>query len=296
MIDAATIGITLALQDGVSDGIAAIRRDLSALDRATDGTAINLGRLSALAATLQNGPLSRLTETLSRAANSALPRAETPSRAPPDTNETAMPAAPFTAPAEHTAPANTPAGIRPAPLPPSTLQEQRRRDDAAAPPAIASFAPQTPVPILAGPSPPVLPTTAPSPLVVPTSTAAATAPPAAARAATNLTFGAPPSAPSLAPSQGVGPRAAHAPSRPNGDFYRQAAPIAAADTAHASAPATNRDSQTDDAKTGRIIMEGYELGRWMTDRLTREASRPPAGATGFDPRLSPAWPGAASGL
>ena len=39
MIDAYTIGITLALNNGVADGIAAIRRDLAALDRAVDASA-----------------------------------------------------------------------------------------------------------------------------------------------------------------------------------------------------------------------------------------------------------------
>ncbi len=45
MAEAYEIGITLALQDGVSDGIAIIRRDLAALDRAIAATSANLAHL-----------------------------------------------------------------------------------------------------------------------------------------------------------------------------------------------------------------------------------------------------------
>jgi hypothetical protein len=39
-------------------------------------------------------------------------------------------------------------------------------------------------------------------------------------------------------------------------------------------------------------MDGVRMGRWMSEQLSRAASRPPAGGTGFDPRQSPAWAGA----
>ena len=45
MLEAYEIGISLALQDGVSDGIVLIRRDLAALDRAIAATSQNLARL-----------------------------------------------------------------------------------------------------------------------------------------------------------------------------------------------------------------------------------------------------------
>ena len=47
MLEAYEIGITLALQDGVSAGITLIRRDLDALDRAIAATSQNLSRLQA---------------------------------------------------------------------------------------------------------------------------------------------------------------------------------------------------------------------------------------------------------
>ena len=51
MLEAYEIGISLALQDGVSDGIALIRRDLAALDRAIAATSQSLTRLQVQAGT-----------------------------------------------------------------------------------------------------------------------------------------------------------------------------------------------------------------------------------------------------
>ena len=51
MLEAYEIGISLALQDGVSAGIALIRRDLDALDRAIAATSQNLSRLQVQAGT-----------------------------------------------------------------------------------------------------------------------------------------------------------------------------------------------------------------------------------------------------
>jgi hypothetical protein len=42
-----------------------------------------------------------------------------------------------------------------------------------------------------------------------------------------------------------------------------------------------------------VYLDGMLVGRFVTAHLGREASRPSAGATGVDGRLSPAWiPGA----
>ncbi len=48
MIEAFEIGIKLALQDGVSSGVLAVRRDLDALDRAIASTTVGLARLQRL--------------------------------------------------------------------------------------------------------------------------------------------------------------------------------------------------------------------------------------------------------
>lgn len=58
MIDAYTIGITLALDNGVSDGISAIRRDLASFDRAVEQSIIGLRRLRDLASELGLQPTS----------------------------------------------------------------------------------------------------------------------------------------------------------------------------------------------------------------------------------------------
>jgi hypothetical protein len=46
---------------------------------------------------------------------------------------------------------------------------------------------------------------------------------------------------------------------------------------------------------GDVYFDGERVGRWLGSHLARRAARPPAGATGFDPRLSPLWPGATIG-
>ena len=58
MLEAYEIGISLALQDGVSTGIALVRRDLDALDRAIAATSQNLARLQAQAGAAGSGPAS----------------------------------------------------------------------------------------------------------------------------------------------------------------------------------------------------------------------------------------------
>ena len=60
-----------------------------------------------------------------------------------------------------------------------------------------------------------------------------------------------------------------------------------------TSPESSRPSQTvADPRQGAIILDGARLGRWIADRLSREASRPMAGTTGIDPRLNPIFPGA----
>jgi hypothetical protein len=43
---------------------------------------------------------------------------------------------------------------------------------------------------------------------------------------------------------------------------------------------------------GDVYLDGMRVGRWMSDTLAREATRPPAGSTFFDPRLTPSYSGA----
>ena len=43
------------------------------------------------------------------------------------------------------------------------------------------------------------------------------------------------------------------------------------------------------ATSGDVFLDGARVGRWMARSLGREAARPPAAGTAFDPRLTPAW-------
>jgi hypothetical protein len=56
------------------------------------------------------------------------------------------------------------------------------------------------------------------------------------------------------------------------------------------------DASVEQSGVTEIHIDGHLLGRFVTDHLSRAATRPPSGGTGFDPRKSPAWPGSGSGL
>jgi hypothetical protein len=43
---------------------------------------------------------------------------------------------------------------------------------------------------------------------------------------------------------------------------------------------------------GDVYVDGSRLGRWMTSHLVKAAELPRAATTGFDPRMTPTWPGA----
>lgn len=54
------------------------------------------------------------------------------------------------------------------------------------------------------------------------------------------------------------------------------------------APADAADAAQVQALEGRLEIDGAALGRFIAEQLGREAMRPPAGMTGFDPLVSPA--------
>lgn len=296
MIDAATIGITLALQDGVSEGIATLRRDLSALDRAVEGAAGNLSRLGILAQGLQAGSLAQLTATASRAASATMPQPSAQPVAPASVDTAPMPAAPVplvtpAAPAPTTA--RTPNAPVPAPdnaasapipfMPPTTAARPINA------PPFAAFAP----PLSAAPAPVTTSAAlAPGPMSAPDFPASDFSTPRPSAAP----MPAPTAAPAL-PSVDTLPANARVSSAPRAPRFSAAPPPGpAAQSLPDGAPATGAGSpRAAAAPEGRLLLEGFELGRWMSDRLDRAATRPPGGATGFDPRLSPAWPGPATG-
>ena len=46
---------------------------------------------------------------------------------------------------------------------------------------------------------------------------------------------------------------------------------------------------------GDVFFDGERVGHWMARELGREAGRPSAGGTAFDPSMGPLWPGALQG-
>jgi hypothetical protein len=71
------------------------------------------------------------------------------------------------------------------------------------------------------------------------------------------------------------------PSEPPAALAMPAAPVA---TASSTGPVQ-----------GDVFLDGTRVGRWMSDRLARDVDRPQSGVTGFDPRLGPARPGSLHG-
>jgi hypothetical protein len=75
------------------------------------------------------------------------------------------------------------------------------------------------------------------------------------------------------------PSAAMPPSAPQTSGLAAAAPLGAAEN-------------TRGPMEGDVVLDGERVGRWFTNHLAREASRPPSGYSGFDPRMGMIWPGA----
>jgi hypothetical protein len=46
---------------------------------------------------------------------------------------------------------------------------------------------------------------------------------------------------------------------------------------------------------GDVFLDGVRMGRWMANTLAKEASRPQGGSTQFDPRMGVPWPGTLQG-
>lgn len=83
--------------------------------------------------------------------------------------------------------------------------------------------------------------------------------------------------------------------RGSGHGTGAAAPVSDMPPAAASsyAPPGAGSRSQDGAMRGDVFLDGAKVGRWMSERMARDAGRPNAGPTGFDPKRSVAWPGAA---
>lgn len=59
--------------------------------------------------------------------------------------------------------------------------------------------------------------------------------------------------------------------------------------AMAPTPAGRDGGGAGDVVLGNIMLDGHAVGTWMASRMARDAGRPGAGTTSFDPRQAPAW-------
>lgn len=82
------------------------------------------------------------------------------------------------------------------------------------------------------------------------------------------------------------------------DAAASTAPVANAATSpqrsRSLAPPTAQASQSGPTG-GDVFLDGTRVGTWLADHMAREVGRPQMGGTGFDPRLTPAWPGTLQG-
>jgi hypothetical protein len=326
MIDAYTIGITLALDDGVSAGLATIRRDLIALNGVVDGSGVRLKHLTRAAAALQIGP---------GVADSNNKSPTAPMRGHGDRAITAPSGSPSSEP-----------GLS-APSRLDLLTVAKALIPMFSPPTVQSIAGIGMIsagsPGMMSPEPPPIgpnfPASAPvisrewhrgatiadfAPVRYPLETLSATSTYAAPAdgSAHRLSIGTDGVPPLSAVTDAVSPRSPpgepdisvalvgnsvspHPLQQPTADAQMdlsqttRAAPYDATGQAHppsvdptlsSAVPPPGEPSSA--ALQGDVYVDGSRLGRWMTDRLVKAAELPRAATTGFDPRMTPTWPGA----
>jgi len=266
MEEAYTVGVRLALEDGVSAGIAAVGAEMAALERVTAAGMAGLERFRALGAVVGRpaAEAARAVDALSapdrespssehgptflptRAAAQALPERDAVVHEP--AAQVIAPASPVSS-AEVDAPATPRAQAAPlvVRLMPSAV---RARDNAPAAPSVAAH---DPAPDNARDAAPMR--AAWATLERPAASRAESAAPV-----TTL--------PSLAPvPAGQMPSAA-----PQGSVERDQGPTG-----------------------GDVYLDGARMGRWIADHMARAASRPQGGGTAFDGRMGPAYPGTLQG-
>ena len=359
MIEAYEIGIKLALQDGISEGIAAIRRDLGSLDQAIAQTTLRLDALQRIGARALAASQGRVEQAVS----GPLPRrpaAVMVPPAPPGESEASATTSPVeVAPAGSTrAPAARVPASAPVPAPSTPTQIGQtgsasplvspRPDVVAAPAVVRAAIPAADVAQgVIGPKPAERSPMAPAPRTVsagePASAGAGivrqavpelrtrgfVAPggerpqgrvlrpmvPDALPAPERRTLAAPqapaePGSRAAPPPQartgearGVRlPRPAAVPDMPAtrispvaGGPAALAPPVppAAQRPAPSYAPPASSSRARESSMRGDVFLDGARVGRWMSEQMARDAGRPNTGPTGFDPRRSAAWPGAA---
>jgi hypothetical protein len=350
MADAYTIGITLALEDGISAGLAVIEAELDSLGRSADTLEARLLQARALAAAGMEAGLAAVAPPeprLSGPAPALPPPAEV--MLAPAQDVRVLAAAPVAALAPEAAPL-APAPVAPAIMPAAAvtvLPAPGTPDFVGAAPARETIT-KNPIPqVLAmGPAvmpagvvdppaeaaPPLIIPAAPSflsaPAAAPAPSMAGLPPPQAVREAAPVSIPALPSV-TIAPvvyQRTAAPREAGAADRPvyspqalaPAPVTRPASAVPAGDTVAwravasvvpVAAPLARQEAAAGPAmgqtagekapsrdepslQSGEIKFDGDTLGRWMLEHVSDELSRPPGGASLFDPRITPRWPGA----
>ncbi|HEX3350112.1 MAG TPA: hypothetical protein VHS58_18640 [Acetobacteraceae bacterium] len=330
MEDAYVIGIRLALENGVSAGIAAIAADLGRLDLAIATTTENLQRLRTMAGVELPRPAPQRAAVASAAdaepdqvpdAPARVPAARVrddavsvarqvpardapvaPSQATPP-REASVSKVPDTAPGAPAAAAPpvvrilTEASAAPARAA-APVNLDASRDDLRTQRAEAQPAPAPVVSIALPPQPPAAPVVIVERVAaVPSifaNRAADPVPVASVPPATGAVApntAAPPATGAVAPNTAAPPARAVAPQIIAP--VQAAAPAAAYPATPAAPPA--RETGSGGPTSGDVYLDGARMGRWISDQLARDAARPASGVTGFDPRLGPAWPGTLQG-
>jgi hypothetical protein len=327
MIDAYTIGITLALDNGVSDGLATIRRDLIALNGAVEGSGTRLKHLTTAAAGLQihpgipeptnkdatapmRGPNEPAISTLS-GSSSLDPSVFAPSRsdllvvAKTLLPELSPPAIPPFADAEM-----VPNRTRNMTSPeirslirgsPNSRPVMSRHSGESA--TLSDFAPARypheilfPTPTHAGMADDssdhrFMGRGNVTPLSATTDAASPTSPLAVPGISVSLRGDGGPASHRLQ-QQIVGPQLGPSKITRTGPYSTPSSPHPpSVDPTLPSAVPPPSESQFAPSQ-GDVYVDGSRLGRWMTDRLVRAADLPRSAATGFDPRMTATWPGA----
>lgn len=275
---AAEIGLALLFEDGVAEAMAAAEATLAT---AQGGAARVLGELARV-------------QAVGTAAAAV----------PPVWRESPQPADPPDRPIEPSS--NAPRADRVAPVASGTIE---RKQDSYAPASSwgSRSASSEPVPLAAQVSSPPPPS---APALVPEPVGASGDPDSVPTIAPiPLASLAPNSAPALtfaaaadegrAPyaAEEVGPWRASAPGRGESEWRAPAAPVGVARESLMPGPQARQDAPARQGSPigGDVFLDGTRVGTWLADHLAREAGRPQSGATGFDPRLSPAWPGTLQG-
>ena len=290
MDDAYTIGIRLALEDGVSAGVAAIARDLATLDRAVAATSLGLAGLGAL-----SGPVTRSVagdmQGLARTGAQVLavpPAAPVESSGPnavsgngPRIDASLMVATvrdgaalAAAAPEMAQTPGFVAAPVRVLAPGVSPVAEQPRAER-----AFSMFAPPA---VTAGHVEPLATTAVPGETRVTERSERLVSHTVERVERTSL--------------QDVG-RASAAPTTATAmslPMAPTAAPPVAAAGGSPAAPAVIGSAEGGPTQ-GDVFLDGTRMGRWVARDLARAASRPQGGSTFFDPRMGPSWPGTLQG-